>query len=67
METEPFKQFFCVCFKVIHNFSKCWSTFVKSGIISKTGKVRTAALKNQINDYIYVEHRVPNIYPSGKS
>ena len=49
METEPFKQFFCVCFKVIHNFIKCWSTFVKSGIISKTGKVRTIALKNQIN------------------
>ena len=47
VETEPFKHFFCSYFKVMHDFNKCRSTFVRSGIISKVCKVRTIVLKKQ--------------------
>ena len=47
VETEPFKLIFYSYFKVIHDFTKCRSTLVRSGII-KVCKVRTRVLKKQI-------------------
>ena len=41
VETEPFKHFFCSCFKVIHDFIKCKSTLIRSGI-SKVCKENNA-------------------------
>ena len=48
VKTEPFKQFFCSYFKVIHEFLKYRSTFVSSGITSKICKARTIVLIKQI-------------------
>ena len=48
VETELTKHFFFSSyFKVIHDFLKCRSTFVSSGIIIKVCKVRTIVLKSQ--------------------
>ena len=54
VEIEPFKHFFCSYFTAIHEFIKCRSSFVWSGIISKVCNVRTIVLKKQITK-IYVK------------
>ena len=57
VETEPSKHFFCSYFEVIHDFIKCRSTFVRSGIISKVCKVRTIVLKKQITNICVKQQR----------
>ena len=47
-ENDPFKYFFCSCFKVIPDFITCRPTFVRSDIISNIFKVRTIVVKKQI-------------------
>ena len=60
VETEPFKHLFCSCFKVIHDFIKCRSTLVRSGIISKVCKVWSIVFKKQITK-IYVKQQRPKV------
>ena len=62
VKTEPFKHFFCSYFKVIHDFIKCRSTFIRSGIISIVCKVRTIVFKKQITK-IYVKQQRPGWVP----
>ena len=45
VETEQFKHFFCSYLKVIHDFIKCRSSLVRSGILSQVCKVWTIVLK----------------------
>ena len=56
VETGPCKHFFCRYFKVVHDFIKCRSTFIRIGVISKI--YRTIVLKKQIRN-IYVKKQRP--------
>ena len=60
LKLNDFKHVFSSYFKIIHDFIKCRSTFVRSGIISKIYKIRTIVLRKQITK-IYVKQQRSNL------
>ena len=56
VRTEPFKHCMYTYLKVIHDFIRCTSTIVGSGIISKVCSVGTVVFKKQITK-IYVKQQ----------
>lgn len=58
VETELFKHLFCSYFKIIYDFIKFRSTFLRSGIIRKMSKVKTIVLKKQITKACVEEQRL---------